>query len=143
MNQENMTPEQIVANALVVAQNIINSQKQQIEVMTPKAEFYDAVADSGTAMSIERVAKILGVKGYGQNNLFRFLREKKILDAYNIPYQEYMEYGWFNLIEQTYQRQGKAMVTTKTLVTQKGVDGIRKKLMAHIEGKDKKGETNG
>lgn len=34
-NQENLTPEQIVANALVVAQNIITQKDKQIEEMTP------------------------------------------------------------------------------------------------------------
>lgn len=137
--QENMSPEQIVANALIVAQNIINSQKAQIEVMTPKAEFYDAVVDSGSALSMEKVAKVLGIKGYGQNNLFKFLRQQKILDEYNVPYQTYMEYGWFKLIEQKYQRNDKTMVTTKTLVTQRGVEGIRKKIMEY-EAKKERGE---
>ncbi len=130
-DQENMSPEQIVANALIVAQNIIDSQKEQIEAMTPKAEFYDAVADSGSAMSMERVAKVLGIRGYGQNNLFRFLREQRILNEYNVPHQKYMEYGWFKLIEQKYERHEKVMVTTKTLVTQKGVEAIRKKIIEH------------
>ena len=31
-NQENLTPEQIVANALIVAQNIINEKDKQIEI---------------------------------------------------------------------------------------------------------------
>lgn len=38
-NQENLTPEQIVANALIVAQNIISQKDKQIEQMKPKAEF--------------------------------------------------------------------------------------------------------
>lgn len=38
-NQEQMTPEQIVANALVVAHNIILQKDRQIEEMKPKAEF--------------------------------------------------------------------------------------------------------
>ena len=49
-NQENLTPEQIVANALIVAQNIISQKDKQIEQMKPKAEFFDAVADSRTAI---------------------------------------------------------------------------------------------
>ena len=35
-NQENLTPEQIVANALVVAQNILKQKDKQIEEMQPK-----------------------------------------------------------------------------------------------------------
>ena len=125
-NQEQMTPEQIVANALIVAQNIISQKDRQIEEMKPKAEFFDAVADSKTAISMNEVAKVLNIKGYGRKNLFEFLRENKVLDRWNVPYQRYVDNGWFRVIEQHYQKNGEPIVTTKTLVYQKGVDGIRK-----------------
>ena len=125
-NQEQMTPEQIVANALVVAHNIILQKERQIEEMKPKAEFFDAVADSKTAISMNEVAKVLNIKGYGRNNLFEFLRNSKVLDRWNVPYQRYVDNGWFRVIEQHYQKNGEPIVTTKTLVYQKGVDGIRK-----------------
>lgn len=130
-NQEQMTPEQIVANALIVAQNIISQKDRQIEEMKPKAEFFDTVADSKTAISMNEVAKVLNIKGYGRNNLFEFLRENKILDRWNVPYQRYVDNGWFRVIEQHYQKNGEPIVTTKTLVYQKGVDGIRKLVNAN------------
>lgn len=128
-NQENLTPEQIVANALIVAQNIISQKDKQIEQMKPKAEFFDAVADSRTAISMNEVSKVLGIKGYGRNNLFEFLRNNGILDRWNVPYQRYIDCGWFRVIEQKYTIQGEPCVTTKTLVYQKGVDAIRKKIL--------------
>ena len=128
-NQENLTPEQIVANALIVAQNIISQKDKQIEQMKPKAEFFDAVADSRTAISMNEVSKVLGIKGYGRNNLFEFLRNNGILDRWNVPYQRYIDCGWFRVIEQKYTRRGEPCVTTKTLVYQKGVDAIRKKIL--------------
>lgn len=130
-NQEQMTPEQIVANALIVAQNIISHKDRQIEEMKPKADFFDAVADSKTAISMNEVAKVLNIKGYGRNNLFEFLRENKVLDRWNVPYQRYVDNGWFRVIEQHYQKNGEPIVTTKTLVYQKGVDGIRKLVNAN------------
>lgn len=125
-NQEKMTPEQIVANALIVAQNIISQKDKQIDEMKPKADFFDAVADSKTAISMNEVAKVLNIKGYGRNNLFEFLRENNVLDRWNVPYQRYVDNGWFRVIEQHYQKNGEPVITTKTLVYQKGVDGIRK-----------------
>ena len=125
-NQEQMTPEQIVANALIVAQNIISQKDRQIEEMKPKAEFFDTVADSKTAISMNEVAKVLNIKGYGRNNLFEFLRNSKVLDRWNDPYQRYVDNGWFRVIEQHHQKNGEPIVTIKTLVYQKGVDGIRK-----------------
>lgn len=116
MNQDQMTPEQIVANALIVANNIIEQKNKQIEEMKPKADFFDSVADSKTAISMNEVAKVLAIKGYGRNNLFEFLRNEKILDRYNVPYQRYVDLGWFRVIEQKYMRNGEPQVTTKTLV---------------------------
>ncbi|MBR6538072.1 MAG: phage antirepressor [Lachnospiraceae bacterium] len=97
--------------------------------LKPKAEFFDAVADSKTAFSMQEVAKVLAIKGYGRNNLFEFLRNEEILDRYNVPYQRYVDCGWFRVIEQKYMRDGEPCVSTKTLVYQKGVDAIRKRIM--------------
>lgn len=132
-NQEKMTPEQIVANALIVANNIILQKDKQIEEMKTKAEFFDAVADSKTAISMNEVAKVLSIKGYGRNKLFEFLRDSKVLDRWNVPYQRYIDAGWFRVIEQKYQKNGEPVVTTKTLVYQKGVDGIRKMILSNAK----------
>lgn len=128
-NQENLTPEQIVANALIVAQNIISQKDKEIQTLKPKAEFFDAVADSKTAISMNEVSKVLAIKGYGRNNLFEFLRSEGILDRYNVPYQRYVDCGWFRVVEQKYMKNGEPCITTKTLVYQKGVEAIRKRLL--------------
>jgi prophage antirepressor-like protein len=95
--------------------------------LLPKAEFFDAVTDSKSAISIGEVAKVLDV-GIGQNKLFAFLREKKILDYHNIPYQEYIDRGYFRTIEQKYDVRGEVRISIKTLVFQKGIDYIRRLL---------------
>lgn len=130
------TPEQVMARALMIANQTIDSLKQNNmklladnEQMKPKAEFFDAVADSKTAISMNEVSKVLGIKGYGRNNLFEFLRRNGILDRWNVPYQRYIDCGWFRVIEQKYTRNGEPCVSTKTLVYQKGVDAIRKKIL--------------
>lgn len=125
-NQENLTPEQIVANALVVAQNIIQQKDKQLAEMQPKADFFDAVADSKTAVAIGDVAKVLGIRGLGRNKLFEILRNKKILMNNNQPYQKYVDCGYFRVIEQHYTKNGEACINFKTLVYQNGVDYIRK-----------------
>lgn len=101
--------------------------------MKSKAEFFDTVADSKSAISMQEVAKVLALKGYGRNNLFEFLRKEGILDRYNVPYQKYVDCGWFRVIEQKYMKDGEPCITTKTLVYQKGVDGIRKRIMQRGE----------
>lgn len=124
------TPEQILARALKVADQTIASLHTKVAELQPKADFFDAVADSKTAISMNEVAKVLDLPGLGRNKLFEFLRNEGILDRYNVPYQRYVDCGWFRVIEQKYTRNGEQMVTTKTLVYQKGVDAIRKRVLA-------------
>lgn len=110
----------------------LEAEKKALEVknieMKPKADFFDAVADSKTAISMNDVAKVLAIKGMGRNNLFEFLRDEGILDKFNVPYQRYVDCGWFRVIEQKYMKNGGPQVSTKTLVYQKGVDAIRKRI---------------
>ncbi len=133
------TPEQIFARALRLANETINNlqitvshQRERIEDMKPKEEFFDAVADSKDAIPMNEVAKVLDFKGYGRNNLFEFLRSKGVLQSNNIPYQRYQDMGWFRVIEQHYPRNGELCISFKTLVYQKGVNGIRKLLVKHL-----------
>ena len=128
------TPEQIMSRALKLADQTIANLKTKVLEMQPKADFFDCVADSKSAFSMNEVAKVLDYKGIGRNKLFEFLREQGILDRYNVPYQRYVDNGWFRVIEQKYMKDGEPIVTTKTLVYQKGVDAIRKRL--------EKGENN-
>lgn len=101
--------------------------------MKPKAEFYDQVTDSKDAFDMKDVANVLNL-GIGRNTLFKFLREQKILTSDNRPYQEYVDRGYFRVIEQKYDRgYGEIGINVKTLVFQKGVDFIRKKLLAANE----------
>lgn len=127
------TPEQIMARALTIAQQtierrnfVIKKLEEDTERMRPKEEFYDAVAGSKTAIEMAAVAKVLNFNGIGRNKLFEILRDEKILQNDNIPYQKYIDNGWFRTIEQKYSKDGETYINIKTLVYQKGVDGIRK-----------------
>lgn len=74
-----------------------------------------------------QVAKVLGIKGLGRNKLFELLRENKVLQKDNIPYQKYVDAGYFRVLEQKYTvPSGETKVNIKTMVFQKGVDYIRK-----------------
>jgi anti-repressor protein len=98
--------------------------------MAPKAEFYDAVAGSQTAMDLGRVAKVLNFIGMGRNNLFVFLRNACVLMPDNVPYQEYVDRGYFKVVERRYEcKDGTARIGLITLVYQTGIRFIRRKLI--------------
>ena len=121
---------QTYAEALrALADKSEENEKLQIEnkEMKPKAEFFDAVADSKDAIEIAHVAKMLNYPGIGRNKLFEILRQKNILDKNNIPYQKYVDKGYFRVIEQKYTvPDGEVRINIKSLVYQKGIDKIRK-----------------
>lgn len=97
--------------------------------MKPKADFYDAVASSKDVIDIGQVAKVLAVPGIGRNKLFTILKDRRILMSSNVPYQKYIDRGYFKLIEQKFTTpDGETRVSVKTVVYQKGVDAIRKLL---------------
>ncbi|MCX7903250.1 MAG: phage antirepressor [Caloramator sp.] len=104
--------------------------EQKIQVLQPKAEFFDAVAGSKDAIDMNRAAKLIYEETkLGRNKLFKFLREKRVLMHDNIPYQEYIDKGYFRTIEQKYNKpDGTTCIYIKTLVYQKGLDFIRKLL---------------
>lgn len=113
------------AEKLLIQNNELQLANQE---MKPKAEFFDAVAGSKKAMSMEEVAKILSYPGIGHNKLFEILRNQNILQNDNIPYQKYIDSGYFRVIEQKYNVGDEVRINIKTLVFQKGIDFIRKTL---------------
>jgi prophage antirepressor-like protein len=103
-----------------------------IELQKPKVEFYDAVTGSNDTIDMGQAAKILNM-GIGRNSLFELLREKKILMYNNIPFQTYVDRGWFRLIESKFNKpDGTNCIYTKTVVFQKGLENIRKIIIDNI-----------
>ena len=134
-NQENMTPEQIMAAGLQAAQKIIEEktcqiqeQEADIQRMRPKEVFADAVTTSRTSILIGQLAKIISQNGVqiGQNRLFAWLRENGYLiirrgTDYNMPTQRAMEMRLFEIKERTVNKpDGSSMITRTTLITGKG-----------------------
>ena len=122
------SPEKIMARALQIAQKEIENYKKEIEYQKPKVEFYDQIIDSKDTIDIGSLAKTLNIRNLGRNKLFEILRERKILDSKNQPYQTYIDRGYFRTIETSYIQGGDVKIHIKTVVFQKGVDYISKML---------------
>ena len=121
------SPERVIARGLIESQKIIENLNRQVIEMKPKVEFFDQVASSKSAIQMSEVAKVLDYPGYGRNRLFEFLRSKKVLMTNNIPYQKYVDCGYFRVIEQKYTKpSGEIAINIKTLVYQKGINFIKK-----------------
>lgn len=111
---------------LLVIQNMqskIADQQRQLEEQKPKVEFAEKIVNTGNGVSIGDFAKSIG---WGQNKLFDWLRQNKYLMSNNIPYQSYIDVGYFKVIEWVLEKKNEAKF--KTLITGKGQEYICRKI---------------
>ena len=133
--QEHMTDDELLANAILVAQRkiaerdkVIQAQNDTITELKPKAVFADAVSSSKTSILIGDMAKLLRQNGIeiGQKRLFDWLRNNGYLikrkgSDWNMPTQRSVEMGLFEIKESTHLDGNGCNITTKTSkVTGKG-----------------------
>lgn len=134
-NTEEMSEEEIMAKALMVAQRTIEKKnqeliavKEELRVLQPKAIFADAVSASQTSILVGELAKILKQNGVntGGTRLFSWLRENGYLikrrgTDYNMPTQKSMELGLFEIKEtNVVHSDGHVSISKTPKVTGKG-----------------------
>ena len=131
------TPEEIMARALLVAQDTMKRKDERIRQLEgkvetvikennklrPKAEFMDKVMDADERIDIGQSAKILNLP-FGRNTLFQKLRDMGVFfKNKNEPKQEYVKRGYFVLKEKWIDRNNHdGFMVLKVLVTQKGLE---------------------
>lgn len=90
----------------------------KVEADKPKVAFAEAVRNTKDTCLIEEFAKTIGT---GRNRFFQWLREQRILQINNLPYQRFIDMGWFKVEESVWEdRQGQKHVTFTTRITGKG-----------------------
>lgn len=148
--QETMTDDELLAKALMVANNkiaerdrIIEHQKAKIEYDRPKTIFADAVATSNTSILVGDLAKIICQNGVqiGQKRLFAWLRDNGYLmksgSSYNMPIQRYVQQGLFEVKERSIQNpDGSVRITITPKVTGKGQLYFVNKFLGGDNGKE-------
>lgn len=104
--------------------------EQQIEEQKPLVEFANKVSDSSNLIDMGKMAKLLKDENIniGRNRLFDWLRRKEILMKNNMPYQRYIDGGYFQVKESTYETPYGVKTQQTTYVTGKGQIYITEKL---------------
>lgn len=112
--------------ALVEAEEQRLVMAYELETAKPKVDFFDQVAGSSDAIEIGEAAKVMNL-GIGRNRLFEKLRQSEVLMPNNTPYQYYLDRGWFRVVESKWNKpDGSVHISLKTMVYQKGLQGIAK-----------------
>ena len=119
---------QTLSEALMLAANLakeVESKKLQITELQPKAEYYDTVANTSNTFDLACVAKNLDLP-FGRNILFEKLRQHGILNKENIPYQNYVDAGYFKVKQMNFvDKKDRVYVKFQTRVTDKGLKWIK------------------
>lgn len=100
------------------------SKEEVIKELQPKLHISELIESAKSNYDLGVFSKVLDTKGLGRNNLFKWLREQKILNKDNIPYQPYMKY--FKVIDVPGKNGYK---NPKTLLKPNGVSYIVKRLI--------------
>ena len=124
------TPEQVMARALKLADKTIKNLELTIEEQRPLVDFANKVSDSSNLIDMGKMAKLLKDEhiNIGRNRLFAWLRRKEILMKNNMPYQRYIDGGYFQVKESVYETPYGSKTQQTTYVTEKGQIYITEKL---------------
>lgn len=122
------TGPELMARAVIEAQQMLSAKDDQIAELEPKADAYDAFIEADGTYSVGNVAKMIGLS---QNKLFDRLRNEEVLIAKgamrNTPYQRYMYHFAVKAFE--FERtDGTRGTSYTTRVQPSGVEFIRRKL---------------
>lgn len=138
-----MTPEKI-EEVLLNPDTIINlanqlkterAERERLEKKViqdaPKVLFADQLAKTKQLSSVGDYAKTLCTGGFeiGQNRLFEWLRANKFLMKTNLPYQQHLINGAFQVKKYVHVKNGIPEQRTRTMITPKGQLYLFKKML--------------
>lgn len=108
----------------------VEQKNHLLAVQAPKVAFADRVAGDDKGVNIGNYARAVGL---GQNVLFRALREHRILmsggNRHNLPFQDYIERGYFTVKEGTRTHNDETHPTFTPMVTGKGQQWLTRRLI--------------
>lgn len=129
-NQENLSKEEMLANAVLLANNLIAEKEKMIEDLEPKAKYFDELVDNNLLTNFRNTAKELHIP---QKIFIQFLIDKGLIyrDKKNrlLPYAKNNK-GYFEIKE--WCRNDNDAVGIQTFVTPK----VRHFLLLLIGGDD-------
>ena len=117
-----LTREQILVMALESERERLKLVAQ-VEVMTPKAEYYDQLVCSSEVFDGEQTAKMLRTS---RSSLYTFLKQRGVITKSNLPMQLYIDKDYMRVRQTPYNDVfGNPKVSLKIVFTQIGIQYVR------------------
>ena len=127
------TPEMVLVRAKQAAEAIIDRQKRYIATLEPDARMAHVLTCARGRKTITEFAKISGVP---PQKMFELLSLRRIIYRRNgswLPYQEYIEAGYFIVREAPYGNEEHEHLYSQTYVSGKGELWLAKRLFPVTE----------
>ncbi|MGY3959568.1 phage antirepressor KilAC domain-containing protein [Aeromonas popoffii] len=109
----------------------LEQAQEQIAIQTPKADFADRVAGADKGVLLGNFAKTVGI---GPKKIFTILHEMRILmkggNRHNLPFQQFLDLGYFEVLEKPYEINGETRLAFSPTITGKGQQWLTHKLLA-------------
>ncbi len=107
-------------------------QGEQLQLQAPKVNAWDNYLDANGLLSMDEASSVLGIKGLGRNNLYKLLRREGIIKMNNLPYQTYINRGYFEVRITSFLKYGVPTKYTKPMFTSKGLDWFMREVVGVI-----------
>ena len=100
----------------------IEKLNERIRHDKPLVEFANQVAGTDDLIDMNAMAKLAADKNLniGRTRLFRWLKRTGVLMSNNLPYQRYIDRGYFAVKESVFEVNGLKKTYRQTFVTGKG-----------------------
>ena len=100
----------------------IDKLNERIRHDQPLVEFANQVSNTENLIDMNAMAKLAVEENIpiGRNRLFKWLRKNGILMSNNLPYQKYIESGYFKVKESVFETSSMMKTYQQTFVTGKG-----------------------
>lgn len=100
----------------------IEKLNERIRHDQPLVEFANQVAETDNLIDMNAMAKLAADEHFkiGRTRLFRWLKYMGILMSNNLPYQQFIDRGYFAVKESVFEVDGMKKTYQQTLVTGKG-----------------------
>lgn len=108
---------------------------KKIEEDKPLVEFATYISESADTIDMSEMAKVINsdITPMGRNRLIALLKDNDVLMESNLPYQKYIDNGYFEVVECPKNTVSGTRVFLKTVVTGKGqiwlIDKFRKGIL--------------
>lgn len=100
----------------------IDKLNERIRHDQPLVEFANQVSNTENLIDMNAMAKLAAEENIqiGRNRLFKWLRQNEILMSDNLPYQKFIDRGYFAVKETVFETYSMMKTHQQTLVTGKG-----------------------